>query len=163
MSDEVAKPGSGDLPPMISFVAPSGTGKTTLLELVVKELTARGHRVGAVKHDAHRIELDTEGKDSWRLRQAGAESTLLMGRNQFAWFGVDDGGPNLLDAAALFFGTCDLVLVEGFRSAELPSVVIRRPGQTGDRWEPPAADRVLATVGPGEVDVVVELLIDRFL
>ena len=148
---------------MVSVVAPSGTGKTTLLEGVIAELTRRGHRVGAVKHDAHRIELDTEGKDSWRLRQAGARSTLLMGRNQLAWFGGDDQGPSLAEAVGTFLADVDLVLVEGFRSADLPVVLVCRPDHRDDRWEAPDPARVMATVGPDEVDRVVELLIERFL
>ena len=52
------------LPPILSFVAPSGTGKTTLLENVIKDLAARGLRVAVLKHDAHRLELDKHGKDT---------------------------------------------------------------------------------------------------
>ncbi len=148
---------------MVSFVAPSGTGKTTLLEGVIAELGARGHRVGAVKHDAHRIELDTEGKDSWRLRQAGAPSTLLMGLNQLAWFGPEGGGPSLLQAVALFHADMDIVLVEGFRSEELPTVLVCRPDHRDDRWEAPDPGRVLITVGPGEVERVADLIEARFL
>ncbi len=148
---------------MVSFVAPSGTGKTTLLEGVVGALTGRGYRVGAVKHDAHRIELDTEGKDSWRLRQAGASSTLLMGRNQLAWFGEDDEGPSLAQAAALFCGRVDIILVEGFRSADIPVVLVSRPDHQDDRWEMPDQERILTTVSPDEVTSVAELLIERFL
>jgi molybdopterin-guanine dinucleotide biosynthesis protein MobB len=148
---------------MVSFVAPSGTGKTTLLEGVVAELHRRGYRVGAVKHDAHRIELDTEGKDSWRLRQAGSASTLLMGRNQLAWFGEDDSGPNLREVAPLFFADVDVILVEGFRSADLPAVLVTRPGHGDGRWEMPDRDRIIATVGPDDVDEVADLLVERFL
>lgn len=152
-----------DGPPLVSFVAPSGTGKTTLLEGVIAELKARGHRIGAIKHDAHRIELDTEGKDSWRLRQAGSDSTLLMGRNQLAWFGGDDEGPSLDQAVALFFGTVDLILVEGFRSADLPVVLVARPDHVDDRWEAPDPARVLVTVTPDEVERVADLIVERFL
>ncbi len=150
--------GAGELPPMVCFVAPSGTGKTTLLELVVAEMSARGHRVGAVKHDAHRIELDTEGKDSWRLRAAGAASTALMGRNQLAWFGADDAGPSLRQVAALFFSDVDIILIEGFRSADLPVIMVERPDHHDDRWEAPDPKRVLLTVAPDEVSRVVEEL-----
>lgn len=148
---------------MVSFVAPSGTGKTTLLEGVVDELTKRGHRVGAVKHDAHRIELDTEGKDSWRLRQAGAASTVLMGRNQLAWFGQDDEGPTLSQAAAIFFPNVDVILVEGFRSADLPVILVTRPDHHDDRWEMPDPQRIVATVSPDDVMPVADLITDRFL
>ncbi len=148
---------------MISFVAPSGTGKTTLLEGVIAALKGRGHRVGAVKHDAHRIELDTEGKDSWRLRQAGADATLLMGRNQLAWFGPDDGGPSLEAAVAVLFDRVDVILVEGFRSADLPVVLVTRPDHHDPRWESPDPARVLVTVTPDEVERVADLIVDRFL
>ena len=146
---------------MVCFVAPSGTGKTTLLELVVAEMSRRGHRVGAVKHDAHRIELDTEGKDSWRLREAGAASTMLMGRNQLAWFGADDAGPSLHQVASLFFSDVDIILVEGFRSAELPVIIVERDGHSDERWVAPDAERVLLRVAPDEVDRVVQLLEQR--
>jgi molybdopterin-guanine dinucleotide biosynthesis protein MobB len=148
---------------MVSFVAPSGTGKTTLLEGVIAELGRRGHRIGAVKHDAHRIELDTEGKDSWRLRAAGSASTVLMGRNQLAWFGKDDGGPSLSQIASLLFTDCDLIVVEGFRSAGLQTVLVTRPGHLDDSWEPPDPARVILSATPDEVDRVADLLERRFL
>jgi len=148
---------------MVSFAAPSGTGKTTLLEGVVAELERRGHRVAAVKHDAHRIELDTEGKDSWRLRRAGARSTLLMGRDQLAWFGADGAGPTLEQAVALFHAEADIVLIEGYRSAGLPTILVERPGHTDDRWEPPDPALVLLTAKPDDVGPVVDLLERCFL
>lgn len=150
-------------PPMVSVVAPSGTGKTTLLEGVIAELTGRGYKIGAVKHDAHRIELDTEGKDSWRLRKAGAASTLLMGRNQLAWFGEDDRGPSLDALAALLFADCHLILVEGFRSAGLETVLVSRPDHTDERWVPPEQAKILLTVSPDEVARVADILEQRFL
>ena len=80
------------LPPILSFVAPSGTGKTTLLENVIKDLAARGLRVAVLKHDAHRLELDKQGKDTWRFRQAGAWRTVIAGEAQMAAFSAVDGG-----------------------------------------------------------------------
>ncbi len=50
--------------PVIGFAAYSGTGKTTVMEKVIAELTARGLRVGTVKHDGHGFEIDHPGKDS---------------------------------------------------------------------------------------------------
>ncbi len=150
-------------PPMVSFVAPSGTGKTTLLSGVIELLSSQGYRVGALKHDAHRIELDTEGKDSWRLREAGAASTMLMGRNQLAWFGEDGQAPPLDQMAQLFFGSCDLLLVEGFRSAGLPTVLVARPDHVDDRWEPPDPSLVIATVSPDEVAAVASLIEEMYL
>ncbi len=152
---------SNDLPPMVSFVAPSGTGKTTLVEQVVAALIARGFLVGAVKHDAHRIELDTEGKDSWRLRQAGAE-TLLVGANQAAWMSDAGSAPALDDLVRVFFGGHDIVIVEGYRSARLPVVVVQRPEVHDATWQWPDHDCVLATLHPSEVDRAVAVVIDHF-
>ncbi len=148
---------------MVSFVGPSGTGKTTLLEGVIAELTGRGHRIGAVKHDAHRIELDTEGKDSWRMRRAGADQTLLVGRDQLAWFGPAESRPDLHRLVAAFATGTDLVVVEGFRSAGLPTVLVERAGIGDARWEPPDPSLVLLTTHPDRVTEVADLLERRFL
>ena len=51
----------------VAFVSKSGTGKTTLLERVISRLKDRGYRVGVIKHDAHRFDIDRPGKDSYRL------------------------------------------------------------------------------------------------
>ena len=63
--------------PAIGFAAYSGTGKTTLIEKLVMTLKAQGCRIAVIKHDAHRFEIDREGKDSWRFTRAGADITLL--------------------------------------------------------------------------------------
>jgi molybdopterin-guanine dinucleotide biosynthesis protein MobB len=144
---------------MISFVAPSGTGKTTMVEQVIAELVRRGLRVAGVKHDAHRIELDTEGKDSWRIRKAGAD-TLLVGANQLAWMSDHRSAPSLDSLVELFFAESDVVIVEGYRSAGLPTVLVQRPEISDPTWHRPADDRIIATVHPSEVERAVEAVID---
>ncbi|MGH1502140.1 MAG: molybdopterin-guanine dinucleotide biosynthesis protein B [Acidimicrobiales bacterium] len=156
-----ASPHSSDragLPPMVSFVAPSGTGKTTMVTDVIGRLTDAGHRVAAIKHDAHRIELDTVGKDSWKMRQAGAE-TLLVGANQVAWMSDAGTAPPLEDLVRLFFAEAELVIVEGWRSAELPTIIVDRPEARDGSWERPHHDRILATLHPDEVDRAVALVL----
>lgn len=148
---------------MVSFVAPSGTGKTTLLESVIARLSDLGYRVAAVKHDAHRIELDTEGKDSWRLRSAGAVDTMLVGRNQIAWMGGVDEGPSLTALVEVFCSAADLILVEGFRSAGLDTIRVQRREVDDPTWTPPDPQRVIATLGPGDTDAAIALLVDRYL
>jgi molybdopterin-guanine dinucleotide biosynthesis protein B len=64
-------------PPIISVAGLSGTGKTTLLERLIPELTRRGFRVGTVKHHRHRFEMDRPGKDSWRHKHAGASVAVV--------------------------------------------------------------------------------------
>ncbi len=151
----------GQRPPTISFVAPSGTGKTALVELVITSLIERGLDVAAVKHDAHRIELDTEGKDSWRMRQAGATGTILVGKNQLAWMGTEDRRPELGELIDLFFSQADVVIVEGYRSAGLPTVLVHRPEVHDPTWHRPTEDLILAAVHPNDVDRTVEIVLDH--
>ena len=58
--------------PVIGFAAFSGTGKTTLIEKLIPALVSRGLKVAVVKHDAHGLKFDHEGKDSARFSDAGA-------------------------------------------------------------------------------------------
>ena len=97
-------------------------GKTTLLVALVEHLTARGLRVGTIKHTHHAHELDTPGKDSHRHRAAGASVSAILSRSLNAVFwppeNLDDEGraPANVDRYAAFaphFADCDLVLVEG--------------------------------------------------
>ena len=73
-------------PPILSFVGRSNSGKTTLIERVIPELTRAGYRVATVKHAGHGFELDTEGKDSWRHKQAGANTVIVISKGSLAMF-----------------------------------------------------------------------------
>ena len=104
--------------------AASGAGETTLLERLVPRLVAAGLRVGAVKRTHHDVELDPPGKDSRRLRDAGASPVVLRGPHVTTVFAAtppgDDGDLDAVVAAAQAFGPLDLVLVEGGR--DLPAL-----------------------------------------
>ena len=70
--------------PIISVVGKANAGKTTLLEKVIAELTGRGYRVATIKHNIHGFEIDQEGKDSWRLKKAGARMTVISSPQRLA-------------------------------------------------------------------------------
>ena len=70
--------------PILGFAAYSGTGKTTLLEALLPRLTQAGIRIGMLKHAHHNFDVDKEGKDSFRLRKAGASQMLISSRNRYA-------------------------------------------------------------------------------
>ena len=74
--------------PVYTFVAWSGTGKTSYLERLIAELSARGVRVGTIKHDAHEFEIDKPGKDSWRFARAGAQVVAVASKTKCAVMGV---------------------------------------------------------------------------
>ena len=133
-------------PVVVSIAAPSGSGKTTLIEKLIRELCQLGLRVGAVKSDAHRVELDRPGKDTHRMRQSGAHVTALVSENQIAVFRDVPGPPiSLADVVRLFFPNVDLVVAEGFRSRGLPTIVVCRRGVSLEGWAWPANVIAVAT------------------
>jgi molybdopterin-guanine dinucleotide biosynthesis protein B len=115
--------------PVLGFVAASGTGKTTLLSRLIPQLQARGLRCAVVKHSHHDFEIDQPGKDSHRLREAGAAQVLLASPHRTFWVEEGDGvsEPRLTDLLGhLNPETVDLVLVEGFRQERLPKIEVHR-------------------------------------
>lgn len=118
--------------PVVGVVAPSGTGKTTLLRALVALLRERGLRVGYVKHSHHPLSIDHAGKDSHALAAAGAEQVLLAAADGFGFMDYAprrdaDGELPLAELLARFDAPrLDLVLVEGFRGAHLPKIEVQR-------------------------------------
>lgn len=116
--------------PIVGFAAFSGTGKTTLLKEVLALLSARGLRVGVVKHAHHSFEMDYPGKDSYELRKSGAAQMLIASRNRWALV-VErprDREPRLDEVLLeLDQGALDLILVEGFKDEHFPKIELHRP------------------------------------
>jgi molybdopterin-guanine dinucleotide biosynthesis protein B len=103
------------------------SGKTTLTERLVAELTRRGWRVSTVKHAHHDFDIDREGADSWRHRMAGAAEVAVVSGRRWALMhelrGEDE--PRLDDILARL-APCDLVLVEGYKREGHPKIETRR-------------------------------------
>jgi len=112
---------------VLAFVAKSGTGKTTLIEKVISELKKRGYRVGVVKHDAHRFDIDHPGKDSYRLTAAGADTMLLCSPDKLALIKKHAVAPSIEELLAGYFSDEDIVLTEGFKKSSLPKIELHRP------------------------------------
>ena len=113
-------------PPLFIFVGHSGAGKTSFVERLVGELDRRGLRVATIKHAHHKVELDTEGKDSWRYKRAGAAMSMLVTASalQLVADATERREPRQL--AERFLGEADLVLAEGFSHADGPKVEVLR-------------------------------------
>jgi len=146
-------------PKAISFVAKSGTGKTTLLEKVIAELTSRGRRVGVIKHDAHRFEIDHPGKDSYRLAAAGAETMLISSPEKLALVKRHSSTPPIQELISTYFRDVDIVLTEGFKKSSLPKIEVHRLERSptllcrGDEHDPTLI--AVASDEPLELDVPV--------
>jgi molybdopterin-guanine dinucleotide biosynthesis protein MobB len=145
--------------PAISFVAKSGTGKTTLLEKVVALLKERGYRVGVIKHDAHRFDIDHPGKDSYRLTAAGAVTTLITSGEKLALVKHHAASPPLEELLATYFSDVDLVVTEGFKLGGLPKIEVHRAARStellcrGEEQDPTLL--AVASDSPLQLDVPV--------
>lgn len=115
------------MPPIVSVVGRSDSGKTTFLEKLIPALKRRGIRIAVVKHDSHGFEMDRPGKDTWRLRQAGADAVMISAPNQMALIRSGLEKEETLDQlAAMVDGAVDLVLTEGYKSGDKPKVEVSR-------------------------------------
>ncbi len=108
-------------PAIVAFSGPSGSGKTRLLVRLLPALVRRGLRVAALKHSGHPHSFDVPGKDTDRLRRAGALAVAVEGPAGAAWFGPPPGGAR---AMARLLPAVDLVVAEGFKAERLPRVEV---------------------------------------
>lgn len=159
-----------DLPPIVSICGHSGSGKTRLLIRLIPALRRLGIRVAAIKHTRHRHALDRPGKDSDRIRRAGAVAVALQAPGGFALVGPPVTDPRRL---AALFPPVDLVLCEGARAVPLPRVEVHR-SVVGRGYQCRRDRRLIAVVSDtappravpwfkaGNADGLARFLVDRF-
>lgn len=116
--------------PLLGFAAFSGSGKTTLLEKILPLLIRQNLAVGMVKHAHHDFDIDIPGKDSYRLRKAGAQQMLVASANRWALMVESSqtlSDPVLEDLVHHFdLDKLDLILVEGFKHEAFPRIEVHR-------------------------------------
>ncbi|NQY27053.1 MAG: molybdenum cofactor guanylyltransferase MobA [Piscirickettsiaceae bacterium] len=117
--------------PILGFAAFSGTGKTTLLRQLIPKLKEKNITVAVIKHAHHRFDIDIPGKDSYEIRQAGANQVLVSSNRLMALMEVqtnDSHDPRLADLIPRLNCTnIDLILVEGFKHETIPKIELYRP------------------------------------
>ncbi len=118
---------SSSPPPILCFVGRSNSGKTTLIERLIPVLVRDGYRIVTIKHAGHGFDLDTEGKDSWRLKQAGAKTVIVTSKGSLAMFTDVDEEIRVEELRQRYVrdGT-DLIVAEGWKSEGYPKVVVVR-------------------------------------
>lgn len=117
---------------IFSFVAASSnSGKTTLIEKVVRILKARGLRVAVIKHASKGFDLDKPGKDSWRFQEAGADAVLLVGQGRIALMKKAES-PVLSDLEKMV-SDVDVIIEEGFKGDAKNKIEVFRSNVSGEK------------------------------
>ncbi len=114
------------MPPIVSIVGKSKSGKTTLIEKLIVELKSRGYRVATVKHAPESLPFDEPNKDSWRHVQAGSEATAISSSDKIVLIKPVTETPSLDEIARLFGEDYDIILTEGFRQGNAPKIEVHR-------------------------------------
>jgi len=107
--------------------ANSGSGKTTLIEKIIPQLIKKGFIVSAIKHAHHKFDIDTPGKDSFRLRESGAYQTLIFNDHRFAL--ITENVKNIFNieqAITQISSDADIILIEGLKNMNYPKIEIHR-------------------------------------
>lgn len=101
-------------------------GKTSLMERLIADISARGLRVSSIKHVHHDVDLDQPGKDSRRHRDAGAQEVVLAGAHRFALMVEHRGDEPSLSAVLARLAPVDLILIEGYKRDNHPKIEVWR-------------------------------------
>lgn len=166
-------------PCILGFAAYSGTGKTALLTQLIPLFKQKQYRVGVIKHSHHNIEMDQPGKDSYRLREAGATPVMLVSalRRTMITELDEKSSLSLKDHLEAFpVQGLDLVLIEGFRDEPYPKIELHRPSLGKPLLYPEdkhiiaiASDQMLTTANQipcldlNDIDAIANFIIKRFL
>lgn len=117
--------------PLVSIVGKSDSGKTTLIEGVVRELVTHGRRVATCKHHSHEVEIDVPGKDSWRHARAGACVSMISSPTQFALIARVERERTLEEIVEMA-GDVDIIITEGFKRAGSIRIEVSRLGRSDE-------------------------------
>jgi len=116
------------MPPIVSVIGNSKSGKTTLIEKLIQELNSRGYRVATIKHIPQGVNFDEQGKDSWRHIQAGSKATAVSSPDKVVLIKPVAQDATLDEVAYLLGEDYDIILAEGFKQNNAPKIEVHHKG-----------------------------------
>jgi molybdopterin-guanine dinucleotide biosynthesis protein B len=143
------------IPPVFGITGWKNSGKTTLTARLIAEFTKRGYVVSAVKHAHESFDIDQPGRDSYRLREAGAQRVVLSSPKRWALMHELRNEPEMpLNQILAEVGDPDLVLIEGYKREPFPKIEIRRDGGTSRQPLAKSSPQIVAIASdrPSEED-----------
>lgn len=156
---------------VLGIVGWSGSGKTSLVARLVRDLVGRGYRISTIKHAHSEFDIDTPGKDSYAHRKAGAHEVLVSSASRFALMHENRGAPEpTIDGLLAKLEPADLVLIEGFKSEPHDKLEVHRPSLGKPVLQPRdpdvvavATDAPLPEVGVPVLDLNDEVAVADFV
>lgn len=110
--------------PVVCIVGKSKSGKTKLMEALIKELKGKGLRIGALKYHKHGdFNMDIEGKDTWKYAGAGADTVAISSPVKCAFIKKLDREMGI-DEVCVYFEDCDIVLADGFTKSDKARIIV---------------------------------------
>jgi molybdopterin-guanine dinucleotide biosynthesis protein B len=139
--------------PIIGIAGWKKSGKTTLVTKLIAELTRRGLKVATIKHAHHDFQIDEQETDSARHRRAGASRVAVVSAKRWALISeLEDAPEPPLEEVVTWMGPCDVIVVEGYKSAPIPKIEVRRLEA--------ASGRPLAQTEPNVIAIAADHCVD---
>ena len=128
----------------------SNVGKTFVIQGIIRELKLRGYSVATIKHDVHGFDIDKKGKDTYKHREAGAETVIISSKNRLAMIKELEEEIELNEVIRLVKDK-DIILVEGYKKSNLRKIEVYRNGISENIITP--KDKLIAIASDIELDI----------
>jgi molybdopterin-guanine dinucleotide biosynthesis protein B len=139
--------------PLFGIAGWSNAGKTTLIEKLTQHFAGQGLRVATIKHTHHKFDIDAPTSDTARHRAAGAAETAIVSGSRVAVIEeIESAGEPALETVAARLNPADIILVEGYKSASIPKIEVRRAAVAPEKLLAAHDPLVLAIAADYEVD-----------
>ncbi|UCD13960.1 MAG: molybdopterin-guanine dinucleotide biosynthesis protein B [Thermoplasmatales archaeon] len=109
-------------PAVFGFYGKSDTGKTTLIEKIIKKLTQDGYKIATIKKTDKKIGVDEKGKDTWKHSSAGAQLVVLSSPCETDFIVKEKMQTKDIIQNISEIGCYDIVFIEGARDPSIPKI-----------------------------------------
>lgn len=141
--------------PYFTFAGFSGSGKTTLATKVIKYLSDKGYKIAALKHDGHKFQMDKEGKDTYRLKEAGAKCIAISSAEKYALISESGHRLSFKELMKILPEGIDIIIGEGFKDNEIPKIIVHRKDNGKER--PCSEDSFVIAAATDEPEIFKDL------
>lgn len=153
MASGGTEPNAANKAVLIGVAGWSNAGKTTLIEKLTTHFAAKGLRVATIKHSHHKFDIDKPGSDTERHRLAGASETAIVSGSRVAVIEeIETRGEPALQEVAARLKPADIIFVEGYKSAPIPKIEVRRQAVAAERVLASSDANVIAVAADYDVD-----------